>query len=207
LEKVEHEDFVYLSRYAKYLYIKGANFYAFTMRRYLILMCSGLIMLLLITAVYPPVKAPASKENTAQRSPEYYMKIAIQAADEAGNPFGSVIVNASGEYVAAGNSVRKDGPTAHAEMNAIWKMKDLEYDDPSELTLYTSAEPCSMCMSAVVWAGIPRVYFGMPMEGISRYYDQIQIKAEEVADKSWYEIEVNGPLLEEECTELFEKFD
>lgn len=177
------------------------------MQKSLIIISSIMIMLLVLTALRWPENAPVSREATAQRSPEDYMKIAIKAADDAGNPFGSVIVNANGEYIAAGNSVRKDGPTAHAEMNAIWKLKELEYDDPSELTLYTSAEPCAMCMSAVVWAGIPRVYFGMPMEGISRYYDQIQIKAEEVADKSWYEIEVNGPLLEEACTALFEKFN
>lgn len=190
----------------KSLYIKQNQNYNY-MRQSLILLCIGPIVLLVLTAVNLTENARVSREHTDQRSPEDYMKIAIQAADAAGNPFGSVIVNASDEYVAAGNSVRRDGPTAHAEMNAIWKLKELDYEDPSELTLYTSAEPCSMCMSAVVWAGIPRVYFGMPMEGISRYYDQIQIKAETVANKSWYEIEIVGPFMEEECTELFEKFN
>ncbi len=177
------------------------------MRQNLIGLSTGIVVMLLLTALAWPEYDKSAKKKVAQQAPEDYMKIAIQAADEAGNPFGSVIVNAKGEYVAAGNSVGKDGPTAHAEMNAIWKMKELDYADPSELTLYTSAEPCAMCMSAVVWAGIPRVYFGMPMEGISRYYDQIQIKARAVADKSWYEIEVNGPLMEAECTVLFEKFN
>jgi tRNA(Arg) A34 adenosine deaminase TadA len=177
------------------------------MRHSLALLCSSLIILLILTAVNRPGGALVSKDPAALRPPEDYMKIAIQAADAAGNPFGSVIVNGNGEYVAAGNSVRKDGPTAHAEMNAIWKLKELDYDDPSELTLYTSAEPCSMCMSAIIWAGIPKVVFGMPIEGISRYYNQIQLSAKEVAEKSWYEIEINGPLMEKECTVLFEKFN
>jgi len=167
------------------------------MRFNLTILC---IMLLILTAAH-------QTEQPIQSSPEAYMKIAIAAADKAGNPFGSVIVNGKGEYVSAGNSVNTDGPTAHAEMNAIWKLKELNYEDASELTLYTSAEPCSMCMSAIIWAGIPRVVFGMPIEGISRYYNQIQLSAEEVAEKSWYDIEIIGPMMEEECTELFEKFN
>jgi tRNA(Arg) A34 adenosine deaminase TadA len=162
---------------------------------------AGLLLPWLLTA---SVTASAQKITAEDHS--RYMRIALDSADKAGNPFGSVIVTQQGTFVAAGNSVRKDGPTAHAEMNAIRKLAALNYEKAHELTLYTTAEPCSMCMSAIIWAGIGRVYFGMPIDGISRYYNQIQIPAEEVASKAWYEIELSGPLMEKECTQLFDRF-
>jgi tRNA(Arg) A34 adenosine deaminase TadA len=52
-------------------------------------------------------------------------------------------------------------PTAHAEINAIRKASTLLWtDDLFGLTLYSTLEPCHMCLSAAAWARIPRVFFG-----------------------------------------------
>ena len=97
-----------------------------------------------------------------------YMKIAKENADKGiankeGGPFGAVIVNKEGNIISNGNNkVLKDkDPTAHAEIVAIREAcKVLNTNDLSECILYTSCEPCPMCLSAIIWANIKEVYFG-----------------------------------------------
>ena len=97
-----------------------------------------------------------------------YMKKAKENADigitnKEGGPFGAVIVDKEGNIIANGNNkVLKDkDPTAHAEMVAIREAcKVLNTIDLSECVLYTSCEPCPMCLSAIIWANIKEVYFG-----------------------------------------------
>ena len=95
-----------------------------------------------------------------------FMREAIRLADESvkhgGGPFGAVIVK-DGEIIAgASNSVTIDNdPTAHAEMNAIRPAcKKLGTFDLSGCTLYTSCEPCPMCLGANYWAHIDKIYYG-----------------------------------------------
>lgn len=79
-----------------------------------------------------------------------------------GGPFGAVIVR-NGEVVArAHNTVllTKD-PTAHAEINAIREASQrLGRFDLGDCVLFTTCEPCPMCLSAILWARIPEVYEG-----------------------------------------------
>ncbi len=79
-----------------------------------------------------------------------------------GGPFGAVIVKDGVVIAAKGNSVNKDNdPTAHAEVNAIRAAcKRLKQSDLKGSVLYTSAEPCPMCLSAIYWANIEEVYYG-----------------------------------------------
>ena len=95
-----------------------------------------------------------------------FMREAIRLANESvatgGGPFGAVIVK-DGEIVAASsNSVTIDNdPTAHAEVNAIRKAcRKLGSFDLSGCVIYTSCEPCPMCLGAIYWAGIDRIYYG-----------------------------------------------
>ncbi|MFV3010436.1 nucleoside deaminase [Clostridium botulinum] len=83
-----------------------------------------------------------------------------------GGPFGSVIVK-DGEVIAvAHNTVIGDNdPTAHGEVNVIRKAcKKLNTFDLSGCELYTTSEPCPMCMSAIIWANISKVYYGCTVE-------------------------------------------
>ena len=79
-----------------------------------------------------------------------------------GGPFGAVVVK-DGVVVGKGhNQVLKDNdPTRHGEMLAIQKAcKKLGTYDLSGCEIYTTGEPCPMCMSAILWANIEKVYYG-----------------------------------------------
>ncbi|WAC39016.1 nucleoside deaminase [Pedobacter sp. SL55] len=79
-----------------------------------------------------------------------------------GGPFGALIVRDGKIISQSANTVTSDcDPTAHAEINAIRKAaKKLGKPDLSGCILYTSAEPCPMCLSAIYWANIAEVYYG-----------------------------------------------
>ncbi|MBU0487608.1 MAG: nucleoside deaminase [Bacteroidetes bacterium] len=83
-----------------------------------------------------------------------------------GGPFGAVIVK-DGEIIARGyNQVTStNDPTAHAEVVAIREAsKVLNNFSLAGCTIYTSCEPCPMCLASIYWAGIDRVYYGNTKE-------------------------------------------
>ena len=96
-----------------------------------------------------------------------YMKRARENAsigikNNEGGPFGAVIVDKDGKIIADGNNkvLKEKDPTAHAEIVAIRKACNLlNTHDLSNCTLYTSCEPCPMCLSAIIWANIKEVYY------------------------------------------------
>lgn len=101
-------------------------------------------------------------------SNEIAMKKAIQQSKinlknnyKKGGPFGAVIVK-NGKIISSAHNtvIEKYDATAHAEVNAIRKAcKKLKTHDLSDCILYTSAEPCPMCLSAIIWANIKTVYY------------------------------------------------
>lgn len=88
------------------------------------------------------------------------------AASVTGGPFGAVIVKDGMVVAEASNTVTVDNdPTAHAEVNAIRKAcAALGTFDLSGCELYTSCEPCPMCLAACYWAHIDRVYYAADRE-------------------------------------------
>lgn len=79
-----------------------------------------------------------------------------------GGPFGAVIASKDGEIIAeASNSVTIDhDPTAHAEVNCIRKATaKLGTFDLAEYDIYTSCEPCPMCLGAIYWAHLDKIYY------------------------------------------------
>lgn len=99
-------------------------------------------------------------------SHEKWMQMAIELSEKnvlesIGGPFGAVIVK-DGELIAgSGNRVTStNDPTAHAEVSAIrLACQKLETFDLSGCVIYTSCEPCPMCLSAVYWAKIDTIYY------------------------------------------------
>jgi len=79
-----------------------------------------------------------------------------------GGPFGAVIVGADGEFFVTRNEVKKEqDPTAHAEIVAIRKVaKEKGMGYLKKCVLYCTCYPCPMCLGAIKWAGIPKVYYG-----------------------------------------------
>ncbi|MCC9167279.1 nucleoside deaminase [Pontibacter harenae] len=98
---------------------------------------------------------------------EDFMRKAIQLSVEKmeadfGGPFGAVIVR-NGEIVAYGynNVTASNDPTAHAEVDAIRKAcQHLGTYQLTDCELYTSCEPCPMCLGAIYWARFRKVYYG-----------------------------------------------
>ena len=95
----------------------------------------------------------------------------IGSSNEEGGPFGAVIVDKNGQIVSEGNNrvLISNDPTAHAEIiairNACSKLKTTNLED---YTLYTSCEPCPMCLSAIIWANIKNVYYGCTRKDASK---------------------------------------
>lgn len=87
-----------------------------------------------------------------------------------GGPFGAVIVKDDKIIAAAHNEVLKTkDSTAHAEINAIRKAcRELDSFDLSGCVLYTTCQPCPMCMGAIFWARISTVYYGATEEDAAR---------------------------------------
>ena len=130
----------------------------------------------------------------ASADDERFMQMAIDLSVEnvanGGGPFGAVIVR-DGEVLATGTNrvTANNDPTAHAEVSAIRaacaKVGDFKLEGA---TIYTSCEPCPMCLSAIYWAGISRIFYGNTKEDAkaidfddSFIYDQIALRYEERA--------------------------
>lgn len=103
---------------------------------------------------------------TITEQDKVFMREAIRLANESvmngGGPFGAVIVK-DGEIVAgSANSVTlNNDPTAHAEVNTIREAcRKLGTYDLSGCVIYTSCEPCPMCLGAIYWAHLDRIYYG-----------------------------------------------
>jgi guanine deaminase len=100
-------------------------------------------------------------------SHENFMREAIRLAEHGmrsgrGGPFGCVVVR-GGEIVGRGHNrvTSTNDPTAHAEVVAIRDAcSNLETFQLADCALYTSCEPCPMCLSAIYWARIPHVFYG-----------------------------------------------
>ena len=136
---------------------------------------------------------------------QYWMNKAIEVAKKGNTPFGALLVNNQKAYIEAYNTTKLDGPVAHAEINVIQKMSTLNFGKPMELTLYTTVEPCPMCISAIVWAGIGQVVYGASIADASQFGHQIHITSKEVIEKSWRQISLIGGVNQEHCLQLFKK--
>ncbi len=89
------------------------------------------------------------------------IEMSLNSIDNGGGPFGAVIVKDGEIVAAASNSVTTDNdPTAHAEVNAIrMACKKLGTFDLSGCEIYASCEPCPMCLAAIYWARIDKLYY------------------------------------------------
>lgn len=123
-----------------------------------------------------------------------------------GGPFGTVIVK-DGQIVGRGHNrvIKNQDPTCHGEIEAIHDAcKNLKNFDLTGCTLYTTSEPCPMCLGAILWANINQVYQGCNIEDAekigfrdSKFYDYLHgksklLKIEEINRK--------------DCQKLFEDY-
>jgi len=129
---------------------------------------------------------------------EQFMRMALDEARQGDFPFGAVIVK-EGLVIARGRNLgRTDGdPTAHG----------LSEKGASALrgsTLYTSGEPCAMCMGAILWCHLGRLVFAAPISQLATRINQIMLTSAEIAAKAPFApISITGGVLAEEAMALF----
>ena len=143
-------------------------------------------------------------------------RILTLAAEEAkkgvesddGGPFGAVITDKEGNIISvAHNTVLKtNDPTAHAEVNAIrLACEKLNTRDLSEYTIYSSCEPCPMCLSAIIWSNIKKVYYS------STRLDAAKIGFRDDAIYNYLygkkDIIETEKVENEDCSEIIKKYD
>jgi len=166
----------------------------------------GLITGLASTAILSADRAIAAAGTSAED--ERFMRLALDEARQGDYPFGAVIIS-DGQILARGRNLGKTDrdPTAHGEMMAIRHC--LAEHDPAALrgsTLYTSGEPCAMCMGAIIWCHIGRLVFAASVQQLATKIDQIMIPSAEIAAKAPFApIAITGGVLADEAMQLFAK--
>jgi guanine deaminase len=141
---------------------------------------------------------------------EAAMRLAVDIARQgiaAGqSPFGSAIVRGGHVLALAHNTVWRDhDPTAHAEVNAIRQATTAAgVIDLRGATLYTTCEPCPMCLAAIHWAKIDRVVYGADIaDATAAGFGELQMPAAELARRAGSPVIVEQGSLRDECRELF----
>lgn len=133
-----------------------------------------------------------------------YMKIAHELAKEnlrkkVGGPFGACVVKNEKVIGKGSNHVLiNNDPTAHAEIMAIRDAcKNINSYDLNDCELYTSCYPCPMCLSAIIWSNIKKVYYGNTTEDAAR----IGFRDSEIYDliKKISENDMANNILKTEC--------
>ncbi len=122
-------------------------------------------------------------------------------------PFGALIVNTrTGEQLMRGTNavLRESDPSSHAETRTVrLACKKLKRPSLAGYTMYSTCEPCPMCMANALWARLDRVVFGATIADANRHCLQIHIPAKEVARRSDMPCRVDGPILRDLCNTLF----
>lgn len=143
------------------------------------------------------------------------MKLALERAKETmnaniGGPFGAAVVDKEGNVIAvSSNSVLRDNdPTAHAEVNAIRDAgKKLNTYDLKDCVLYTTAYPCPMCLSAIIWSNIKEIYYGCTLEDADKIGFRDDFMYHFINENcSNEEILKINPLDRDECMTLLEEY-
>ncbi|MFI5398520.1 MAG: nucleoside deaminase [Candidatus Binatia bacterium] len=139
-----------------------------------------------------------------------YMQLAIAKAREgiaAGQaPFGAAIVCDGRVVAAAHNSVWRDNdPTAHAEVNAIRQAaRTLGRIGLHDAIMFTTCEPCPMCLAATHWAKIARLIHGaMIADAAAAGFSELAVSARRLASMGGSPLRIESGLLEAECRGLF----
>ena len=124
-------------------------------------------------------------------------------------PFGALIVNTrtGDRLMRATNAVRRENdPSSHAELRTVRRAcKKLKRVTLAGFTMYSTCEPCPMCMANALWARLDRLVYGATIADASRHCMQIQIPAKKLTERAdaGMKTTVEGPVLRDLCNTLF----
>ena len=141
------------------------------------------------------------------------IELAASARTAGNHPFGSLIVSAAGERVfeAENTVVTGHDVTGHAELNAV-RAASIELGERGleGATLYTSTEPCAMCAGAIYWSGIARVVYALGSDTLAAIVEDptedLRLSCREVFERGGRQVEVSGPHLVEQASEVHAGF-
>lgn len=137
-----------------------------------------------------------------------YMELAIKMARQSDEPLkcGVVIVKNGKVLAETFNSQRCDcNSTAHAEIKAIGLAgRVLSNKNLDGCTVYGTCEPCTMCLSAMIFAKVEKLVFGVSLKDVSPV--RIDINIDEFIEKSPHKIKVIKNFMEQECKDLYTQF-
>jgi guanine deaminase len=139
-----------------------------------------------------------------------FMRLAIQTA-QAGiaagqTPFGAVVIRDGGVVAVAHNTVWRDtDPTAHAEVNTIRQAAAaLKQIDLSGCSMYSTCEPCPMCLSAIHWAKLDAVYYGATIaDAQAAGFCELCVEAKRLTELGGSRLRAEVGPLRNECAALF----
>lgn len=142
-----------------------------------------------------------------------FMKVAIKEAEEGiknghGGPFGAVIVK-DGKIIGKGHNhvVANNDPTCHGEVDAIRNAcSNINSFDLKGSEIYTTGEPCPMCLGAILWSNIEHIYYGCSIQENDMigfrdeiFYKNLSISTKKMQNKI-------SQIDHEECLKLFNKY-
>jgi tRNA(Arg) A34 adenosine deaminase TadA len=133
------------------------------------------------------------------------IELARQARAAGNHPFGALLVVDGSVVASAQNTVHTDrDPTAHAETNLVANaIRELSADQIRRSVLYTSCEPCAMCVGKMYWAGIRHVVYALSAEELAKFAGgSFLIPCRELFSKAKDEVVVIGPLLLKEARDV-----
>lgn len=122
------------------------------------------------------------------------------------SPFGAVIARGGEPVAAAHNTVWADGdPTAHAEVNVIREATErLGTIDLSGCAIYTTCEPCPMCLAAIHWARLDRCVYGASIaDAAEAGFNELHLRAADLAREGGSELIVEQLDEAADCVALF----
>jgi tRNA(adenine34) deaminase len=152
-------------------------------------------------------KSAKRDEVDAMRMAEIVRFTARTLETESPVPFGALIVETkTGKPLTKRvNAVRQENdPSSHAEVRTVRAAcKKLKSPSLKGYTMYSTCEPCPMCMANLLWSGIDRIVFGATIADAARHCRQIYIPAVEVQERSDMQCEIVGPIERDLAYTLF----
>lgn len=144
-------------------------------------------------------------EGIDERFAKQAIELARQARLAGNHPFGALLVLDGSVVLTAENTVKTDrDPTAHAETNLVAEaIRTLSPDQIRRSVLYTSCEPCAMCVGKIYWSGIRSVVFALPSDALAALAGgDFMIPCKELFARARDSVQVAGPLLLAEAREV-----
>ena len=140
-----------------------------------------------------------------ERLARHAIELARRARVAGNHPFGALLAIDDEVVLTAQNTIATDrDPTAHAESNLVAQaIRQLSPDEIRRSVLYTSCEPCAMCVGKMYWAGIRAVAYALPASELAALAgSDFLIPCSELFSRAAESVTITGPLLVNEAREV-----